>query len=465
VAHHAGDDDGLAPTKLRARADDEGTATAAAFELRVIEGPEAGTTLAIDGEAPTRVLVGQSPSCALRLTDPLVSRRHAAVLHTNGPELRVVDLDSSNGTFVGAVRIAEAFLRGGEILRLGDTAIRVDLVDLARAFPLSKATHFERVVGASVEMRRLYAVLERVAVSDVPVVIEGETGTGKELLAESLHDRSARAGKPFVVFDCTTVAPSLIESELFGHERGAFTGATGQRKGVFELAHGGTLFIDEIGDLDLALQPKLLRAIQRKEVRRVGGDRWIPIDVRVIAATRRDLDAEVQAERFRDDLFFRLAVARVELPPLRARIGDVAVLARHFWSELGGGESPIPYDLLQRWETYRWPGNVRELYNEIARALALGDLSRAQLRGREPPVSSPVSSSAPSSRAGETDWLQAILELDLPLVRARARALDEFHRRYVERVVAQHGGNVTHAARASGIAHRYFQILRARGTK
>ena len=451
----ADDESEALATLLRAPAETT-SALSAVFEIIVLEGPNAGARFTIDGTGPSRVLVGQSPRCAVRLPDPHVSRRHAAFVHGNTPELRLVDLGSRNGTFVGGLRVSDVHLRGGEIIRVGDSSLRVDLVEAERSVPLSSATSFERMVGASVEMRRLYAILERVAATDVPVVIEGETGTGKELLAESLHARSKRAHGPFIVFDCTTVAPNLIESELFGHERGAFTGASTRRKGVFELAHGGTLFIDEIGDLDLALQPKLLRAIQRSEVRRVGGDQWIPVDVRVIAATRRDLDAEVQAGRFRDDLFFRLAVARLELPPLRARTGDIATLARHFWKELGGGDSPLPYAMLQRCETYSWPGNVRELYNEIARRLAFGDL-------HDVAAARAVDAAPGSSRgAASEDFIQSVLERDLPLLRARERVLDEFHRRYVERVVAQHDGNVTQAARASGIAHRYFQVLRAR---
>jgi two-component system response regulator HydG len=425
--------------------------TAPAFELTVIEGPDEGQRFTLDGSGPARVLIGQSPVCAVRVTDRAVSRRHAAV-HHGGAELRLWDLSSRNGTYVNGVRIVEAFLRGGEVVRVGATALRFALVEAARRVPISTATRFGRLVGSSVELRRLYPVLERVAASNVPVVIEGETGTGKELLAESLHEAGPRAGKPFVVFDCTTVAPSLIESELFGHERGAFTGAVSSRKGVFELAHGGTLFIDEIGDLPLALQPKLLRAIQRSEVRRIGGDKMIAVDVRVISATRRDLDAEVQAGRFRDDLFFRLAVARVDLPPLRARVGDIAVLAHHFWKELGGGERPLPYDVLQRCETYSWPGNVRELHNEIARRIALGELELAARSG------------APA-QLGTGDAIDEVLALDLPLARAREKLLDEFHARYVQRVVKQHDGNVTRAAAASGVAHRYFQILRARTAK
>jgi transcriptional regulator with GAF, ATPase, and Fis domain len=429
-----------------------GSTTAPAFELTVIEGPDEGKRFALDGDGPARVLIGQSPSCTVLLTDRAVSRRHAALHHSGAPEVQLSDLGSRNGTFVNGVRVGEAFLRGGEVVRVGSSALRLDLVEAARRVAISSATRFGRMVGSSLEMRRLYPVLERVAASNVPVVIEGETGTGKEVLAESLHEAGPRAGKPFVVFDCTTVAPSLIESELFGHERGAFTGAIGTRKGVFELAHTGTLFIDEIGDLPLALQPKLLRAIQRSEVRRVGGEKTFPVDVRVIAATRRDLDAEVQAGRFRDDLFFRLAVARIELPPLRARIGDVAVLAHHFWKELGGGDRPVPYDVLQRCEAYSWPGNVRELHNEIARRIALGELEKAVRAGTSTDL-----------RTG--DSIDAVLALELPLARAREKLLEEFHARYVERIVAQHGGNVTKAAAASGVAHRYFQILRARTTK
>ena len=233
---------------------------------------------------------------------------------------------------------------------------------------LSLSRGFGRVVGGSPDMRKLYPLCERIARSDVSVVIEGESGTGKEVLAEALHEASARAGAPFIVFDCTTVAANLVESELFGHERGAFTGAVSSRRGVFEQAQGGTLFLDEIGELELPLQAKLLRALERREVRRVGGDTWIKIDARILAATRRDLDREVQEGRFRDDLFFRLNVARIELPPLRRRTGDVQLLAEYFRKQLGGGDEPLPYEVVQRFERYDWPGNVRELRNAVAPA-------------------------------------------------------------------------------------------------
>ena len=311
------------------------------------------------------------------------------------------------------------------------------------------ATAFGRVVGSSTAMRMLYPSFAKLAATDVPVLIEGETGTGKEVLAEAIHEVGPRAQGPFVVFDCTAVPPNLVESELFGHERGAFTGAVSTRKGVFEQATGGTLLIDEIGDLDLSLQPKLLRALERAEVRRVGGDRWIKVDVRVLAATRRDLDREVQDGRFRDDLFFRLVVARVELPPLRLRHGDVAVLARHFAALLGGDPDALPYELLDRFEHYRWPGNLRELANAVGRYLALGDDGLPG--GRQPAATSAA-----------RDPIESILALELPLTLARQRLVAEFEKRYVAAVLARHGGNIARAAAASGIARRYFNLLLAR---
>ena len=239
---------------------------------------------------------------------------------------------------------------------------------------------------------------------------------------------------------------------MFGHERGAFTGAPVQQKqGVFELANGGTLFLDEIGDLDLALQPKLLRALERSEVQRVGASRWERVDVRVVAATRRDLDREVQLGRFRDDLFYRLAVARVEVPPLRRRGGDIGFLARHFWRELGGAGQPLPIALFQRYDEYPWPGNVRELRNVVARRLALGEM-----------IDTPGLQSGATGALPAEDVIAEILAENLPLPRARQRIVDEFERRYIERILLQHGGNVTAAAQSSGIARRYFNMIRQR---
>jgi transcriptional regulator with GAF, ATPase, and Fis domain len=428
---------------------DPSPAAAAAFSLVVVEGPDQGRTFVVDGTE--RVLLGQSEACAVRLSDREVSRRHLA-LEPAGNRLRVSDLGSTNGTWVDGVAVVEGYVRGGEIVRVGSTALRVDPREARATAQLPASMSFGGMMGASTEMRRLYPLCARLAASNVPVIIEGETGTGKEVLAEALHEEGPRAEQPFVVFDCTAVPATLVESELFGHERGAFTGAVSARRGVFEQAHKGTLFIDEIGDLDPSLQPKLLRALERSEVRRVGAEKFLKVDVRVIAATRRDLDHEVQAGRFRDDLFHRLAVGRIELPPLRRRRGDVTVLATRFWREFGGGNGPVPTHLLTRWEDYAWPGNVRELRNVVARTVALGELAALP-----PSVDAP-----PPAPAGDS-VIEQTLAMRLPLIEARQRVMEVFERRYIERTLEEHGGNVTRAAQAARIGRRYLQRLRARG--
>jgi transcriptional regulator with GAF, ATPase, and Fis domain len=324
------------------------------------------------------------------------------------------------------LRIVEAILSGGESVHIGDTALSVELHVPTGRTPLSTAMRFGGLVGGSVEMRRLYPLCERIAASDVPLIIEGESGTGKEVLAEAIHDASTRTSAPFVVFDCTAVPAELFESALFGHEKGAFTGAISARKGAFEQAHTGTLFIDEIGDLAPNLQSKLLRAIERSEVQRVGSDKWTRADVRIIAATRRDLDREVASGGFRDDLFFRLSVTRIELPPLRRRATDIGLLSRHFWRELGGRDTPLPPDLLHRFEAYDWPGNIRELRNAVARHLALGDLAAFDYTPRD---------EAEVSGGDPGDLVARVLAQNLPLARARQQVVEEFERLYVEKVL------------------------------
>jgi DNA-binding NtrC family response regulator len=424
-----------------------------AFVLTVTDGPDRGATITVDASTPGRILVGTGPASELRLSDPMVSRRHVALeLTANG--LRATDLGSTNGTVVDRVRILSCELQGDELLRLGGTTIQVEARDSSVGQPPRRES-FGRLLGASEAMRRLYPLCDRLATTTLPVIIEGETGTGKEVLAEALHEAGPRRSGPFVVFDCTAVPPSLVESELFGHERGAFTGATHQRRGVFEQADGGTLLIDEIGDLELSLQPKLLRALERNEVRRLGGDRWIRVDVRVVSATRRNLDREVQEGRFRDDLFHRLAGARIELPALRDRHGDVELLARHMWAALGGDPRELDRAVLARWAGESWPGNVRELRNAVGRHHALGDLA---VHRRE----ATLTALAEAQPDPANDTLERLLRLELPFTEARDRIVEEFERRYVERLLAAHDGDPARAAAASGIGLRYFQKLRAR---
>ncbi len=424
-----------------------------ARRLVVVEGADTGKTFLLDPSSPGRLMIGTSPACEIRLDDRTASRRHAAVeAVANG--VHVVDLGSTNGTRIDGVTILDAVARPGQVIHVGATAIRVDVQAAGESAQPPMAGAFEGVLGASLAMRRLYPLCARLAKSKVPVVIEGETGTGKEALAEAIHSASALAG-PFLVFDCTAVTPTLVEAELFGHERGAFTGASAGRAGVFEQAHGGTLLVDEIGDLDLALQSKLLRVIDRGEVRRVGGTKTIKVDVRVLSATRRNLDQMVANGLFRDDLFHRLAIARIELPPLRERQGDVPLLAKAFATALGAADLDLGA-WLARHAQYSWPGNVRELKNAIARLVALGEDAVAE-SGKPPSIALAQGSGA--------DWLEELAQSGTPFALARRRVIEEFERRYTEHVLAEHGGNVTHAAKASGIALRYFQVVRARAQK
>jgi DNA-binding NtrC family response regulator len=416
------------------------------FALTIMQGPALGTRFLLAGAEPGRVLLGQSDACVVRLTDPTVSRRHAA-LEITPRGLRLTDLQSRNGTRVNGLTVVEAVLEGGEQVSVGDTVLKVEQAGVKPGMPTLVLSGFGKLLGQSTPMRRLYPTLEKLARSDVAVTIEGETGTGKEVLAESLHEQGPRAGAPFVVFDCAAVATSLADSELFGHERGAFTGAVAARPGLFEQAEGGTLLIDEIGDLELSVQAKLLGVLERAEVRRVGGTRSIHVNVRVIAATRRDLDREVQAARFRDDLFHRLAGARVELPPLRERPGDVRFLARHFATQNGADPSRLPEALLARWEDGQWPGNVRELRNAVARFLSLGEVPE---RG------------AQAATEHVNDDFDALLERRLRYSQAKMRALQIFERLYVQRALADHDGDEVRAAAASGLARRHFQQLKSK---
>jgi len=419
-----------------------------AFRVHVLEGQDPGAAHVVSGTA----YIGKSATCELKLTDPKVSRRHVQL--TADPfGLKVVDLSSTNGVYLNNARVLEGYASNGDRLRLGDTLLAVEAVEStdATAIRLSTRTRFGRVIGASIAMRRLFARCDQVAPTDIPVLVEGETGTGKELVAEAIHEASSRANKPFVVFDCTTISPQLLEASLFGHERGAFTGAQEARAGVFEVANGGTLLIDEIGDLDIALQAKLLRAVERQEVQRIGGSKWIKVDVRLISATRRDLEAEIQAGRFRDDLYYRLAVARLFVPPLRTRDGDVELLATHLWNKLSDGSQPFPTDFLARWQNYKWPGNVRELYNAVHRRFSLG---QTEVWDDE--------DDRPEAIGQDPNLFDTLLHDNVPYTIARRRVLDEFDRRFVTVALEKSGGSVARAAASFGIARRYFTKIKSK---
>jgi DNA-binding NtrC family response regulator len=394
-------------------------------------------------------VVGTHPPSDLVLRDPEVSRQHLRIDAEREWILR--DLGSTNGTRVGGVRVREAILDDGALLECGASRLRFSFTEAPMRIELAPEDGFEGLVGRSVAMRELFALLARVAPTDAPVLIEGETGTGKERVARALHARSRRAARPFVVFDCGAVAPTLIESELFGHEKGAFTGATDRRAGVFERAAGGTVLLDELGELALELQPKLLRVLESGEVWRVGAERATPIDARVLAATHRDLAARIGEERFREDLYYRLAVVAIRVPPLRERRDDIPLLAARFardrlFPDGAGGAGPGWETIFEFMKAHDWPGNVRELRNVVERAVIMADpklLSAdpldafAELRRRaEPAMRRRVSLRAARDQT-EREYLEDLLrstdgDLD------EAARIAEVHRKSLERLLREH---------------------------
>ncbi|MBM4370650.1 MAG: sigma 54-interacting transcriptional regulator [Deltaproteobacteria bacterium] len=405
--------------------------------------------------------LGSDPDNDLVLPDETVSRHHARLeLGPMGYRLR--DLGSKNGTFVGDLRVGDAILTDGCRFQLGSTPLRFRLGRDERDDEVTREHRLGRLVGRSLAMRRLFALLQRVAPSSSTVLVEGESGTGKELVAETLHGLSDRRDGPFEVFDCTTVPGTLMESHLFGHDRGAFTGAGAEHAGVLERADGGTLLVDEIGELPPELQVKLLRAIDRKEYIRLGSERRRRADVRILAATNRILEAEVEAGRFRADLFWRLAVVRVPVPALRHRIEDIPLLVEDLEDELGAGllGERVPRDVVEAWQRLPWPGNVRELRNAVERALLLGT---EETTSRRPPGGiggAPVEDAAGSGTGGglETFWRLADGGV-LPFREAKARLVEGFEQRYWADLMARSGGNVTRAAAMGGIHRKSLEYL------
>ena len=389
--------------------------------------------------------VGTAPSNHLRLTDPTVSRIHCELqLRRNG--VRLLDSGSTNGTYLEAARVHDAELPPGATFRVGATHLRLAAADEPTMVPISARTRFGEMVGVSIEMRRVYAIIERVAPTDTTVLVHGETGTGKELVARAIHDSSKRSAGPFVAVDCGAIAPTLVESEFFGHVRGAFSSAVSDRRGLFEEADGGTLFLDEVGELPLAMQAKLLRALEAREVRRVGSNAVRRVDVRVVAATNRSLAQAVNEGSFREELYYRLAVVEIRLPPLHGRRGDIPMLAQHFYSRLTRSDEPIPRELVATLLTRSWPGNVRELRNYIERWVSLGG-------------DQPEPQPAPPQVAGLVPGLEALIPVELPMREARVAWMHQFQTAYVSALLAKTEGNVTRAARAAGVSRRFLQRL------
>jgi transcriptional regulator with GAF, ATPase, and Fis domain len=407
--------------------------------VSVTKGPDQGRSI----EAAGRTLrIGTAPTSDLVLRDDTVSRNHCEVELTESG-FRVRDPGSTNGVRLGAVRIYEAAFTAPVELVIGETTLTITPLSESEARERTTAARYGDLVGTSRRMRELFAELERYAPTNLSVLLEGETGAGKDLVAESIHRTSGRADGPYVVFDCSAVAPTLIESELFGHERGAFTGAVGERPGVFEEADGGTLFLDEIGELPKDLQPKLLRALEKREVKRLGARKSREVDVRTIAATNRNLLSEVARGNFRQDLYYRIAASVLVVPPLRERLDDIPMLVEHFLALEAPtiAKASIPPHVWQMLSAHRWPGNVRELRNAVQRLIVAPELS----------LHVPATQ---SERAPEADTRQ--LE---PLRIARRTAADAFERDYLRSVLARTEGNVTRAAAIAEVSRQMIQKL------
>ncbi len=411
-------------------------------ELSVVAGPDRGLRRRIDAAG---VRIGTSTAAQLRLQDVTVSRMHCEVRVQDG-RLHIVDLGSTNGVLLNGGRVYDAELAPGSTLQLGQTTLRVDAGDGAIAIELSPRHSFGEVLGQSVEMRRLFTLLEKVAPSEATVLIQGETGVGKELVARAIHEGSKRAQGSFVVVDCGAIAENLIESELFGHVRGAFSGAVSDRRGLFEEADGGTLFLDEIGELPAALQPRLLRVIETREVRRVGSNQSRRVDVRILAATHRPLAEHVNDGSFREDLYYRIAVVEALIPPLRARREDALLLAEHFYRRYAGEKERLPAELRSSLLGRAWPGNVRELRNFIERTVSIGYA---------------MTHSSADSADARSDSAEALglVPTHLPLKDARAAWTEQFEALYVKALLAKTAGNVTRAAELAGVNRRSLQRL------
>ena len=456
--------------------------SASATKITYIDGRPATITLrrcklvvAREGQVEERLFdkdvihIGAMEDNDLVLQDETVSRNHCRIF-VEGDQYLIQDLDSTNGTFVNRVRIREAFLRPDVVITLGKTEIRFQPFDERVRIIPAETDRYGEIIGRDRKMREIYAILEKIAPTDATVVIEGETGTGKDVVARTIHQFSKREGGPFMVFDCGAVPENLIESERFGHEKGSFTGAHQTRQGVFEMANGGTVFLDELGELQLDLQPKLLRVLEQREVKRIGGTRPIKVDVRIVAATNRNLEEEVRAGRFREDLFYRLTVVRLVLPPLRERREDVRLLARHFlenghFNKDRDGHRRVTQfapGVLDRLAQSDWPGNVRELHNVIERAVSFAEGDTVELADLPEHIAWPRG--APRELDSETDVSIPLpdfraTELEGKFKDAKERWVASFERDYIAGLLRKNNGNISHAAREAEIDRKYFRKL------
>lgn len=417
-------------------------------KLFVVSGPLQGQEFIVNKDIFS---IGADPNNDLPIQDNTISRRHCELQHSSDGYV-IRDLGSTNGTIVQGMKVTEAIMSQSTEFQLGQTKIVFCPLREATEYEISPHEALGSLLGKSTAMRRIFYQVERYAPTDATILIEGETGTGKEILAEEIHKHSKRADKPFVVIDCASLAKEVIESELFGHKKGSFTGANIDRIGAFEHASGGTVFLDEIGEVSPDLQPKLLRVLEKKEIKRVGSNEVKQIDVRIITATNRRLESEVNAGRFREDLYYRLSVVHVELPPLRRRKEDIPMLVRKFLTDFNredlSGNGPEFDKILEALSNHNWPGNVRELRNlvEIASysARTTADLSAyiylASVKTNDETV-------GPAYTA------------DRPFKEMKNHVVGKFEKQYVASLMNKHEGNISAASRDADIERTYLRKL------
>jgi transcriptional regulator with PAS, ATPase and Fis domain len=428
-------------TTLVLTGSDGGDLVARRWRIEIVEGPDEGRSIVKDAGTVT---VGNDASVDLRLSDDTVSRFHAE-LRLMAEGVLVVDLGSTNGTRIGKTLIESALVQPGGTVRFGRTKARIVAED--EPVEIEKTEKFGAFLTLNATLEKTLAQLSRAAESDATILIEGETGTGKELLARAVHDHSPRNAGPFIVVDCGAVTDSLLESELFGHVKGSFTGAVADREGALEAAHRGTVFLDEFGELPVALQPKLLRVLEARTIRRIGETKERAIDVRFVAATNRNLEKEMKAGAFRPDLFYRVAVVRARVPPLRERREDLPLLAHHFASSLSDGRVCLAEETIRALQNYDWPGNVRELRNVIERAIAL---SRREV------ITPPDLFDSDRVEEPRPPMAQE------PYHDAKERLIADFERRYVSALLARHHGKVALAAQEAGLSRPALYALMRR---
>lgn len=424
-------------------------------QLTVIDGDDKGKKFKLDKPSTK---IGKREGNDFILSDKTVSRNHLEIEYTSDSFL-LRDMQSTNGTYVNGTKVKEAYLAPGDVIKLGNTSIEFQAFSETAKIEPSSNESFGSMVAKSRKMRQIFGIMEKISPTFATVVIEGETGTGKDLVANGIHQNSTRKNKPFVVFDCSSVAPNLIESELFGHEKGSFTGAIKSRKGAFEEASGGTIFLDEIGELPLDLQPKLLRALEQREVRRVGANLPTAIDVRVLCATNRDLKKEVSEGRFREDLYYRLSVVKINIPPLRDRPEDIPLIIEKilrdakFNRTIDGGFriTRVEDDALKTLQRYQWPGNVRELANIIERAASFADggsIAKSHLD---------YVFSELDNEEEHTEKL--VMDTDLPFKEAKQKLLDVFEKDYLLDLLKRNNNNLSKAAREAKIDRKHIRNL------